>query len=232
MRNVILVLMMFTVSGSSFAQIEKNQEWSVFITPTSILNPSYPAFHIGSERKGTNWGSVIELGVLLPKSFYHNSTSAIGLQDFSSINRGFFIKAEEKWYWNKNLYLGLNASVLFNNYTRTDMFDETPEITEQLVGFWFCSNCVEDTYNIKKTRLNTSLKVGAKFDFENRMYVDGYFGLGFSYHWNRHQSNTELHKNPAIADGLVVYYDAHYPGNFLYRLPVPILGIRVGYNLK
>jgi len=232
MKGLVILLTLFLIPIISYAQNDTlNKSWNVYITPTSILNPLYPALHFGVEKELGKWSALMELGVLSPSSLYKNSTSALGLQDFAAKNKGFFIKIEGKRYLNKYLYTGLNIQLLRNDYERTDTFDETPELTAQANGFWFCTTCVEDTYRIKKTMIGTSLKIGVKVDLPKNLFLDGYFGLGLSYHMNTHSKNTELHKNPAIADGLIGYYDVHYPGDYVFHLPAPILGIRFGYRI-
>lgn len=227
-------MLIFSMS-SVFAQDDSTwSEWKVYVSPLSAFNPSYPAFHIGTEKEFGKWSAVGELGVLFPKSVYQDESSLIGFQDLSGRNNGFFLKLEGKRYFNEHWYVAANLQYLYNNTRRTDTFDATPELTQYYGAqgtHYFCTTCIEETYSIKKSMIGLTFKIGARYDLPKNFYLDGYFGLGVNYHSNRHSANTELHKNPARSDGLLGYYDTFYPGKYFYHLPVPTIGLRIGYTI-
>ncbi|MCJ8291422.1 MAG: hypothetical protein HRT58_16570 [Crocinitomicaceae bacterium] len=241
MKRLTLVFSIATcVFFSAHSQLDVSSsadkdDWKVFVSPLSLMNPSYPAFHVGVERELGEWSAVGELGVLLPKSMYQDETSVIGFQDFSGRNKGMFLKLEGKRYLNNHFYVGANLQLLFNRTRRTDTFDGTPELTQTILSqqgiFLFCSTCVEEEYEINKVMTGLTVKLGASYDISENFYLDGYVGLGLNYHMNKHSENSELHKNPAQTDGLIGYYDAFYPGSYFYHLPVPTIGLRVGYRI-
>jgi len=236
-RLVITFLSIGSMASCVNAQVDStsNHDWNVFVSPLSILNPSYPAFHAGTERELGKWSTVGELGVLLPQSVYQDESSVIGFQDLSGRNSGFFVKVEGKRYFNKHWYAAVNLQYLYNNTRRTDTFDATPELTDYYAATYglhlFCSTCIEETYSIRKSMMGLTFKIGVRYDLPKNFYLDGYFGLGVNYHNNMHSGNSELHKNPARSDGLLGYYDTFYPGSYFYHLPVPTIGLRVGYTI-
>lgn len=52
-RLVITFLLMGAMASCVNAQADStsNHDWNVFVSPLSVLNPSYPAFHVGTERE-------------------------------------------------------------------------------------------------------------------------------------------------------------------------------------
>ncbi len=236
MKTIIsVVLLTFAMWGWTQSSETKYRfedpihSFAIFVTPTSLFNPLYPSLHAGTEMRTGDWGFVGESGMLLSYSLYKNEASLIGLQDFRSLNRGFFLKAEFKKYIGHRFYCATNVQYLFNHYSRNDTFDGTPEITNKPNANYFCTTCIDDNYSIRKNLFGMALKMGYRYDSPNQWFMDGYFGLGFNYHSNKHSHNEDLHKYPAMADGFLMYYDSHFPGKYIFRLPSPDLGIRMGY---
>jgi hypothetical protein len=214
---------------SSYAQRLPDQRWSIHVQPSAIFHPVFPAIQLGMEKGVSHFGLLVESGILLPSSVYDKSKSFLDLGDFSSHNQGVFLRVEGKYYFGRVFYASLNLQYLYNHYRRTDTFDATPELTETVPGNVFCTTCIEETYTIDKHMLGASARIGARIPLAQRFALDIFAGVGFNYHMNTHSVNEELHRNPAKADGFFSYYNIHYPGNFLYKIPSPTLAFRFAY---
>lgn len=226
--SVVLFITASTAYSQEENQLQKLPQVIVKFTPTSLLNPLYPAAHFSAEYKASERsGYQLDLGYLLPHHLLGKEENQFG--SFDSENNGLFIKMEYRQYLKRypNIYFGTQLQYIFNNYKRTDTFDATPNNT----GFnQFCSTCLEDTYTIKKNAIGLNLKMGMQLYASDRLMIDCYAGLGVNYLNNKHSKNTELHRNPTMADSPLGYYLSHYPGKYIFSLPTVATGIRIGYS--
>jgi len=233
MRKILLLIILFCgASNTGYNQHNKPGTIALKYAPTSLLNPVYPAIHMAVECKITGSFSIQpEFGLLLKHHLLNKNEEIIGWDSYDSENNGFFIKVDFRKYFlrDPSLYGAAQVQFIKNNYKRTDEFDASPELT---LFNQFCSTCVSESYTINKTAIGLNLKIGYQKEIIDRIIVDFYGGLGINYLTNKHSVNSELHKNPAVADGLITYYQPHYPGSYIYPLPTLAIGVKIGYVIK
>jgi len=198
--------------------------------PTSLLNPVYPAIHIGAEFElKDRLRFQPEFGLLLKHHLLNKNEETFGWRSFDSENKGFFIKAELRRHLKHYpaIYGAAQIQLIKNNYTRTDKF-ETDTSTRAGNRNGSCSKCVIETYKINKTAVGLNLKLGYQKEVSKKILFDLYGGLGINYIRNRHSKNSELHNNPAEVGWT---YLPHYSGNYIYPFPTIAVGVKVGYRV-
>jgi hypothetical protein len=236
-QSITLTIISVLFSSMLLAQpvsMAKYKGWSAKFAPTSIFHPIYPAIHVAGEYGFGNGVSIQpELGILMRHGLYGSGTptTALGFASFDSEHAGFFIKGELRKYINNfpMFYIGGQFQYGYDKMRRTDLFDGTPEFTASVIGNYFCTSCIKETYEIRQNLVGLNFKFGYQQEILPRFLIDVYGGLGLKLLSNKHTGDSDLHKYPAIADSPIHSYQSFFPGTYLFRLPVITLGIKVGY---